>query len=118
MARHVVSGVTLSHPDRVLFPEQSVTKLALARYYESISEWIIPHVEDRPLTLVRCPEGYNKECFYQKHANDRIPEAVGRVDIPEDEGTATYMVGGFAGCAGGTGANGRVGAAYVGVEAG
>ena len=89
---NVVSGVTLSHPDRVLFPEQSVTKLALARYYESISEWIIPHVEDRPLTLVRCPEGYNKECFYQKHANDRIPEAVGRVDIPEDDGTASYMV--------------------------
>ncbi|MGZ8422695.1 MAG: DNA ligase D [Nitrospira sp.] len=89
---NVVSGVTLSHPDRVLFPEQSVTKLALARYYESISEWIIPHVEDRPLTLVRCPEGYNKECFYQKHANDRIPEAVGRVEIPEDHGTATYMV--------------------------
>lgn len=87
-----VGGVTLSHPDRVLFPEQSVTKLGLARYYESISEWIIPHVEDRPLTLVRCPEGYSKECFYQKHANDRIPEAVGRVEIPEDQGAATYMV--------------------------
>jgi bifunctional non-homologous end joining protein LigD len=87
-----VGGVTLSHPDRVLFPEQSVTKLGLAQYYESISEWIIPHVEDRPLTLVRCPDGYSKECFYQKHANDRIPEAVGRVEIPEDQGTATYMV--------------------------
>ncbi len=91
---NVVSGVTLSHPDRVLFPEQSVTKLELARYYESISEWIIPHVEDRPLTLVRCPDGYNKECFYQKHANDRIPDSIGRVDIPEDDGTATYMVAG------------------------
>lgn len=88
----VISGVTLSHPDRVLFPEQSVTKLALARYYESISEWILPHVEGRPLTLVRCPEGYTKECFYQKHANDRIPEAVGRVEIPENHGTKSYMV--------------------------
>jgi bifunctional non-homologous end joining protein LigD len=88
----IIGGVTLSHPDRVLFPEQSVTKLALAQYYETVSEWILPHVQDRPLTLVRCPEGYDKECFYQKHANDRIPEAVGRVEIPEDDGTACYMV--------------------------
>ncbi len=87
-----VGGVTLSHPDRVLFPEQRVTKFTLAQYYESVSEWMLPHVEDRPLTLVRCPDGYNKECFYQKHANDRIPEAVGRVEIPDDQGTACYMV--------------------------
>jgi bifunctional non-homologous end joining protein LigD len=88
----VVGGVTLSHPDRILFPDQGVTKLALAQYYEAISDWILPHVEDRPLTLVRCPEGYKKECFYQKHATDRIPEAVGRVEIPEDDGTACYMM--------------------------
>ncbi|MCC2642366.1 MAG: ykoU [Nitrospira sp.] len=87
-----VAGVTLTNPDRLLFPEQNLTKLALATYYETVSEWILPHMRDRPLTLVRCPEGYNKECFYQKHANDRIPEAVGRVEIPEENGTACYMV--------------------------
>lgn len=88
----VVGGVTLTHPDRIVFPEQSVTKLALARYYESISDRIVPHLEGRPLTVVRCPEGYTKECFYQKHANDRMPEAIGKVEILGDEGTATYMV--------------------------
>ncbi len=88
----VVGGVMLTHPDRILFPEQRVTKLALARYYESISDRIVPHLEDRPLTVVRCPEGYTKECFYQKHANDRIPEAIGRVEIPGDNGTDCYMV--------------------------
>jgi bifunctional non-homologous end joining protein LigD len=88
----VVSGVTLSHPDRVLFPEQGVTKLTLAQYYESVSKWILPHVEDRPLTLVRCPEGYKKECFYQKHAGDHMPDTVGRVEIPEEEGSSWYMV--------------------------
>ncbi len=88
----IVGGVTLSNPDRVLFPEQNVTKLVLAQYYETVSAWILPHLQDRPLTLVRCPEGYKKECFYQKHANDRIPEAVGRVEIPEEDGTACYMV--------------------------
>ena len=88
----VVGGITLTHPDRVLYPDANVTKLALAQYYESISDWILPHVADRPLTLVRCPEGYDKECFYQKHANDRVPDSIGRVEIPEDDGTACYMV--------------------------
>lgn len=88
----VISGVTLSHPERVLFPDQGITKLALAQYYESVKEWILPHVEDRPLTLVRCPEGYKKECFYQKHAGDQIPKAMGRVEIPEEDGSSWYMV--------------------------
>jgi bifunctional non-homologous end joining protein LigD len=86
-----VAGVTITHSDRVLFPEQRLTKLALARYYERMSPWLLPHVKDRPLTLVRCPEGYNKECFYQKHANDTVPDTIGRVKIPEDHGVSWYM---------------------------
>ena len=88
----VVGGVTLSHPDRVLFPEQAVTKLALARYYEAVRDWILPHVKDRPLTLVRCPEGYQKDCFYQKHANDQMPDVIGRVEVPADQGSACYTI--------------------------
>ncbi len=87
----VVGGVTLSHPDRLLFPEQAVTKLALARYYEAVGEWMLPHVMDRPLTVLRCPEGYRQECFYQKHANDHMSDLIGRVEVPEDQGTACYM---------------------------
>src|ERR1051325_7417352 len=56
-ARMDVAGVSLSHPDRVLFPTIHATKLDLARYYEAIADWIVPHVADRPLTLVRCPTG-------------------------------------------------------------
>jgi bifunctional non-homologous end joining protein LigD len=88
----VVAGITLSHPDRVLYPDIGLTKLALARYYEKVSEWIVPHLEGRPLTLVRCPEGYTGECFYQKHANETVPKAIGRVKIPEDNTTRIYMV--------------------------
>ncbi len=50
-----VAGVTISHPDRVLYPEVGITKLDLARYYESIQDWVLPHMAGRPLTLVRCP---------------------------------------------------------------
>jgi bifunctional non-homologous end joining protein LigD len=88
----VVAGVTLSHPDRVLYPEQGLTKLALAQYYEQISSWILPHLEGRPLTLVRCPEGHAADCFYQKHANESVPEVIGRVKIPEGKKTGIYMV--------------------------
>jgi len=84
--------VTLSHPNRVLFPDQGFTKLALARYYERVSTWLLPHLQDRPLTLVRCPEGYNKDCFYQKHANDTVPDTIGRVKIPEEKGVSWYMI--------------------------
>lgn len=87
-----VSGVTLSHPDRVLYPEQGLTKLDLAQYYERISAWILPHLEGRPLTLVRCPEGHAADCFYQKHANETVPDVIGRVKIPEGKKTGIYMV--------------------------
>ncbi len=87
-----VAGVTLTHPDRVLFPDQGFTKLALARYYEQVGTWILPHLTDRPLTLVRCPEGHDKECFYQKHANDTVPDTIGRVKIRDEKGVSLYMI--------------------------
>ena len=63
-----VGGVRLTHPDRVLFPKPRTTKLDLARYYESIAEWILPYLAGRPTTLVRCPDGIDGQCFYQRHA--------------------------------------------------
>jgi bifunctional non-homologous end joining protein LigD len=88
----VVAGVTLSHPDRVLYPEQGLTKIGLARYYEQVADWILPHLEHRPLTLVRCPEGRAAECFYQKHAMESVPDVVGRVNVQENRKTAVYMM--------------------------
>ncbi|MEO8340561.1 MAG: DNA ligase D, partial [Nitrospirota bacterium] len=87
-----VAGMTLSHPDRVLFPDHGLTKLQLARYYEYVSAWLLPHLHDRPLTLVRCPEGQDKECFYQKHANNTVPDAIARVNIQDDKGLSSYMI--------------------------
>ncbi|RPH78508.1 MAG: DNA ligase D, partial [Nitrospiraceae bacterium] len=87
-----VAGVTVSHPDRILFPDQGFTKLALAQYYARVSPWLLPHLQNRPLTLVRCPEGYNKVCFYQKHATGTVPDTIGRVEIPEEHGVSWYMI--------------------------
>ena len=87
-----VAGVTLSNPDRVLYPEQELTKLDLARYYEAIADWILPHIVNRPLTMVRCPEGRTGQCFYQKHLTETMPKTLRGVNIKEKTATRKYVV--------------------------
>ena len=77
------SGVRLTHPDKVLYPGRGLTKRDLTQYYERIAGWILPHIANRPLVLVRCPEGQGGECFYQKHLTEQFPDAVLRVAIEE-----------------------------------
>jgi len=87
-----VAGVVLTHPRRVLYPGQGVTKEGLARFYESIADWILPHLRDRPTSLVRCPQGLRRNCFYQKHAGPGVPEAIRRVRIREKTKVGEYLV--------------------------
>src|SRR5262249_38179299 len=63
-----LDGVKLSHPDRIYWPDAKITKEQLAEYYDSVWDYIAPHLIDRPLALVRCPEGVEGQCFFQKHA--------------------------------------------------
>lgn len=86
-ASATVANVKLSNPDRILFPDQGITKLHLAQYYEEIADWILPHISNRPVSLVRCPDGRNGECFFQKHPRSAISEAIPRIEIPEKENT-------------------------------
>ncbi|HEY6199459.1 MAG TPA: DNA ligase D [Candidatus Binatia bacterium] len=86
-----IAGVTLSNPERVLYPEANITKLELARYYEEIADWILPHVALRPLTMVRCPEGYRK-CFYQKHIEENLPESFKRINVKERKASGRYVM--------------------------
>src|SRR5215510_6038628 len=66
-ARQAVVGVKITHPDRVIWPELGDRKIDLARYIEEVGDWLLPHVKNRPLSLVRCPDGVAGECFYQRH---------------------------------------------------
>jgi bifunctional non-homologous end joining protein LigD len=86
-----IGGVTLSNPERVLYPEAKITKIELARYYEDIADWILPHVALRPLTMVRCPEGYGK-CFYQKHIEENLPESFKRINVKERKASGRYVM--------------------------
>ena len=87
-----VAGVRITNPDRVMYPQEGLTKLDLARYYETIADWVLPHVKGRPTTLVRCPEGLAEDCFYQKHTGWWAPEALRRVKIQEKTKVGDYLV--------------------------
>ncbi|HET6880498.1 MAG TPA: DNA ligase D [Pirellulales bacterium] len=87
-----VAGVRLTHPDRLLYPEQGVTKLGLADFYAEIADWILPHVVGRPLSLLRCPEGRRKTCFFQKHLDASAPDVFDRVAIQEKNKVGQYPV--------------------------
>jgi bifunctional non-homologous end joining protein LigD len=73
--------VRLTHPEKVLDVESQLTKQKLADYYWAIAPHMLPHIEGRPVSLVRCPEGSEKPCFYQKHANHTLPPGIGSVDV-------------------------------------
>ncbi|HEX5767160.1 MAG TPA: DNA ligase D, partial [Burkholderiales bacterium] len=59
----------ITHPDRLIWPALGIRKIDLVEYFEQVGEWFLPHVAGRPLTLVRCPDGVEKKCFYQRHLN-------------------------------------------------
>ncbi|MFL9983333.1 DNA ligase D [Paraburkholderia sediminicola] len=63
-----VAGVRVSHPDRVIDKSTGTRKIDLVRYYESVADWMLPHLRDRPVSLVRAPEDIGGELFFQKHS--------------------------------------------------
>ena len=88
----VVAGVALSNATKLLYPEVELTKQDVARYYEEVAERLLPHIRNRPLSLVRCPNGWERQCFYQKYANETVSGALERVRVEESDGSALYMM--------------------------
>jgi bifunctional non-homologous end joining protein LigD len=79
-------GVTISNPDRVIYPEDNLTKADLADYYAAVEPLIMIDVADRPMTLIRCPQGRAKKCFFQKHDSGTFGPDVKHVPIKEKDG--------------------------------
>ncbi len=75
--------VRLTHPEKVLDAESGMTKQMLADYYWAVAERMLPQIAGRPVSLVRCPDGAGKPCFFQKHVNATLPKGIGSVDVPD-----------------------------------
>jgi bifunctional non-homologous end joining protein LigD len=84
--------VRITHPDRVLFPEIGLTKGELAEYYRRVAPRMLPHVANRPLAVVRCPDGASGKCFFQKHWRERRPPSVHLVQVPAPTETAPHLM--------------------------
>jgi bifunctional non-homologous end joining protein LigD len=92
-----VAGVSISHPRRVIYPDLAVTKLDIARYYDSVADRMLPHLMGRPLTLLRCagpidPSAPKGGCLMLRHAKAWGPAAIRRVRIRELRKTGEYLV--------------------------
>ncbi|HEY2910586.1 MAG TPA: non-homologous end-joining DNA ligase [Gemmataceae bacterium] len=86
------AGVRLTSPDKLLYPDDGITKLELAQYYRDVAKWMLPHVRHRPLVLMRCPEGRHKECFFQKHPGVGTPETLRQIPVRESSATRNYLI--------------------------
>jgi bifunctional non-homologous end joining protein LigD len=92
----ILEGARLTHPDRVLWEDEGITKLGFAEFYAEIADRILPHIVNRPLSLLRCPGGSQKECFFQKHAWAGLDEdLVQRVRVGDDEAVAIQDLAGL-----------------------
>ena len=87
-----IAGIKLSNPAKLLYPEAKLSKRDLALYYEAVGEHIVAHLRDRPLTIVRCPNGWDKPCFYQKNAEGTDSAVIDRVKVETSDGPAEYMM--------------------------
>ena len=91
-AKTVIAGVTITHAERLVFPDAGLTKLDVVQYYEAVAERLLPHLAGRPLTVVRCPEGAAGQCFFQKHPAASLPHDVARLRVEGHDGEAAYPV--------------------------
>jgi bifunctional non-homologous end joining protein LigD len=92
LVKQLPLGFELTNLDKILYPEQNITKGQLIAYFAVVADWMLPHVDNRPLTLVRCPQGRGKPCFFQKKIYPGAPKAVQTVKIREEDGAVVdYM---------------------------
>ena len=84
--------ITITHPDKVLFPDDGITKGDLATYYEAIAPYMVPHIANRPVTMERFPSGIGRKGFIQKDVSKGFPDWLTRVEVPKKGGVVHHPV--------------------------
>ena len=85
------ASIVITHPDRVVFPDDGITKQQVVDYYLAVMPWLLPAIADRPTSTIRCPGGIGSPCFFQKHVMAGL-EHVGTAKLKEETGAqAVYL---------------------------
>lgn len=83
--------ITITHPDRIVYPDDGITKQDVADYYKAVMPWFLPPIADRPMPMLRCPGGIGEHCFFQKHMIAGLKH-VGSAKLKEETGAqAVYL---------------------------
>jgi bifunctional non-homologous end joining protein LigD len=85
-----MARMEVSNPDKLLYPDDGITKADVVAYYERVADAMVPHLEGRPLTLERYPDGVGTKGFMQKNASKHFPETIERVEVPKEGGTTNH----------------------------
>jgi len=85
------ASIVITHPERVVFPDDGITKQDVANYYAAVMDWFLPGVIDRPTSVIRCPEGTAKPCFFQKHLAQGLHH-VGTAKLKEESGVQAVYI--------------------------
>jgi bifunctional non-homologous end joining protein LigD len=80
----------ITHPEKVLFPDDGITKGQVASYYEMVAEVMVPHIRARPITMERYPAGIGKKGFFHKDVSKGFPSWLERVEVPKKDGTVHH----------------------------
>jgi bifunctional non-homologous end joining protein LigD len=86
------SATEFSSPDKIYFASEQISKLEVAQYFKSVFRWMFPHLSQRPLSMVRCPNGTSGSCFFQKHFQGPFPPGLEETQIKEKTGTRSYVM--------------------------
>jgi bifunctional non-homologous end joining protein LigD len=89
--KHLSLVKEITSPEKILYKTEKITKQDIGEFYQTIAEVMLPYMADRPLSLVRCPEGAQGGCFYQKHISGQVPNALNTFPIKEEKGKGIYL---------------------------
>ena len=82
---NIVEGIKITNPDKVIIDKPKITKLDIALYYQKVAKRMLPYLDKRLISVIRCPQGIKGECFFKKHL-DVINDGIGKINIPNDKG--------------------------------
>jgi len=88
-----INKVTITHPDKILYPNLKITKEDVAQYYNFIADYMLPYIKNRPLSLLQFPAGISEEGFFHKHAAKYYPSYIKRLNIPTSHHGIIEMIG-------------------------